>query len=154
MSMQVSPAGVALTKSAEGCELVAYPDPASGGSPFTIGWGHTGPDVTPGMKIAQSRAEALLMDDLARAAQVVNALVHVYLNQNQFDALCDFVFNVGAGNFRSSTLLRLINAGNFAAAADQFARWNLADGKVMPGLVTRRAAERVLFIAPQYSPHA
>jgi lysozyme len=106
--------------------------------------------VTPGLKIAQSRADALLAEDLARSAQIVNSLVHVYLNQNQFDALCDFAFNVGAGNFRSSTLLRLVNAGNLAAAADQFARWNLAAGKVMPGLVKRRAAERALFLSLDY----
>lgn len=148
MTMQVSPAGVALTKAMEGCSLSAYPDPASGGAPFTCGYGHTGSDVKPGMTITQAQADAWLECDLARAAQVVNSLVHVYLNQNQFDALCDFVFNVGAGNFRSSTLLRLVNAGNFPAAADQFSRWTQAAGKTMPGLVRRRAAERALFAAP------
>lgn len=147
MTMQVSPAGVALTRSMEGCALTAYPDPASGGAPFTCGFGHTGPDVKPGMTITQAQADAWLEYDLARAAQVVNSLVHVYLNQNQFDALCDFVLNVGAGNFRSSTLLRLLSAGNFAAAADQFARWTQAAGKTMPGLVKRRAAERALFVS-------
>lgn len=147
MSMQVSPAGVALTKSMEGCMLTAYPDPASGGAPFTCGYGHTGSDVKPGMAITQAQANAWLEYDLARSAQIVNSLVHVHLNQNQFDALVDFVFNVGAGNFRSSTLLRLLNAGNFAAAADQFSRWTQAAGKTMPGLVKRRAAERALFVA-------
>ncbi|KAA1013225.1 lysozyme [Paraburkholderia panacisoli] len=145
--MQVSPAGVALTKSMEGCSLTAYPDPASGGSPFTCGYGHTGSDVKPGMTITQAKADAWLDYDIARSAQIVNSLVHVYLNQNQFDALVDFVFNVGAGNFRSSTLLRLVNAGSFAAAADQFPRWTQAAGKVMPGLVKRREAERALFVS-------
>jgi lysozyme len=153
MSMQVSPAGIALTKSMEGCRLTAYPDPASGGAPFTCGYGHTGSDVKPGMTITQAQADAWLEYDLARSAQIVNSLVHVYLNQNQFDALVDLVFNVGAGNFRSSTLLRLVNAGNFPAAADQFARWTLAGGKVLPGLIARRSAERALFTAPEYSPH-
>jgi lysozyme len=148
MTMQVSPAGVALTRLMEGCVLTAYPDPASGGAPWTIGNGHTGPDVKPGLTITQAKADSLLMDDLARSAQIVNSLVHVYLNQNQFDALVDFVFNVGASNFRSSTLLRLLNAGNFAAAADQLPRWNQAKGKVMPGLIKRRAAERALFVKP------
>lgn len=148
MTMKVSAAGVSLTKSAEGCALTAYPDPASGGAPFTAGWGHTGSDVKPGMTVTQAQADAWLEYDLARSAQIVNSLVHVHLNQNQFDALVDFVFNVGAGNFRSSTLLRLLNAGNFAAAADQFCRWTQAAGKTMPGLVKRRAAERALFVAP------
>lgn len=147
MNMRVSPRGMQLTRLSEGCNLHSYPDPASGGAPFTCGYGHTGQDVKPGMTITQAQADAWLECDLARAAQVVNSLVHVYLNQNQFDALCDFVLNVGAGNFRSSTLLRLLNAGNFAAAADQFARWTQAAGKTMPGLVKRRAAERALFVS-------
>jgi lysozyme len=99
------------------------------------------------MTVTQAQADAWLEYDLARSAQIVNSLVHVHLNQNQFDALVDFVFNVGAGNFRSSTLLRLLNAGNFAAAADQFSRWTQAAGKTMPGLVKRRAAERALFLS-------
>jgi lysozyme len=148
MSMQLSPAGVALTKSMEGCILKVYPDPATGGEPWTAGWGHTGPDVKHGMTVTQAMADKWLEYDLARSAQIVNSLVHVHLNQNQFDSLVDFVFNVGASNFRSSTLLRLLNAGNFAAAADQLPRWNIADGKVMPGLIKRRAAERALFLTP------
>jgi lysozyme len=146
--MQVSPNGIALTESMEGLSLTSYPDPGTGAEPWTIGYGHTGPGVTPGMTITQAQAQAFLQEDLARAAQAVNGLVHVVLNQNQFDALCDFVFNVGAGNFRSSTLLRLLNAGNYAGAANQFAVWNLAGGRVLPGLVTRRAAEAALFNTP------
>jgi lysozyme len=148
MSMQVSPAGVALTKSMEGCSLHAYPDPATGGAPWTIGYGATGPDIKPGMVWTQAQADARLNTDLARAGLVVNSLVHVYLTQNQFDSLSDFVFNVGATNFRNSTLLRLLNSGDAKGAADQLPRWNLADNKVMPGLVKRRAAERDLFLTP------
>jgi lysozyme len=148
MSMQVSPAGVALTKSMEGCSLHAYPDPATGGAPWTIGYGATGPDIKPGMVWTQAQADARLNTDLARAGLVVNSLVHVYLTQNQFDALVDFAYNVGATNFRNSTLLRLLNSGDAKGAADQLPRWNLADNKVMPGLVKRRAAERDLFLTP------
>jgi lysozyme len=146
--MQVSPTGVALTKSMEGCSLKAYPDPATGGAPWTIGYGHTGPDVKPGLTITQAQADALLNTDLARAGLVVCSLVRVYLTQNQFDALADFVFNVGAGNFRGSTLLRLLNAGDVNGAANEFIRWNLASGRILPGLVKRRKAERDLFLTP------
>ena len=146
--MQVSQNGIALTQQMEGCSLTSYPDPGTGGAPFTCGFGHTGPDVTPGMTVTQAQANAWLEEELARAGQAVNGLVHVVLNQNQFDALADFCFNVGAGNFRSSTLLRLLNAGNYAGACAQFAVWNVANGHVLPGLVARRAAERALFNTP------
>jgi lysozyme len=146
--MQVSANGVAFTQQFEGLSLTSYPDPGTGGAPWTVGFGHTGPDVTPEMTITQAQAVAFLQEDLTRAGQAVNGLVHVTLTQNQFDSLCDFVFNCGAGNFRSSTLLRLLNAGNYAGASAQFAVWNLAAGRVMPGLVRRRAAEQALFNTP------
>jgi lysozyme len=100
------------------------------------------------MKITQAQADAWLREDLAKAAACVNANVKVPLTQNQFDALTDFCFNVGVGNFIASTLLRLLNAGNYAGAATQFDRWNLAAGRVLPGLVKRRLAERQLFMKP------
>ena len=146
--MYVSPTGIALTKSMEGCVLHSYPDPGTGGAPWTCGWGHCGPEVHPNMTITQAQADAWLNADLARAGLVVNSLVHVYLNQNELDALADFVFNVGAGNFRSSTLLRLINAGDMTGAAAQFDRWTQGGGHVLPGLVRRRAAEKALFLPP------
>ena len=150
--MQVSANGIALTKSMEGCRLTAYPDPATGAEPWTIAYGHTGPEVHAGMTCTQAQADTWLEIDLARAGQAVNGLVHVELTQNQFDALCDFVFNVGAGNFRSSTLLRLLNQGDLSAAAEQFGKWIFAAGKIMPGLVRRRAAEKALFLK-QDAPH-
>jgi len=146
--MNVSAVGVALTKQFEGCELDAYPDPATRAAPYTCGYGHTGPDVKKGMRITQEQADAWLVADLDNAADSVNASVTVPLTQNQFDALTDFVFNVGAGNFRASTLLRMLNNGDYQGAADQFPRWGLAAGKVMPGLVRRRRAERDLFLTP------
>lgn len=150
MNMQVSPAGVALTKEMEGCVLHSYPDPGTGGAPWTAGFGHTGPEVKPGMTITQAQADAWLNADLARASLVVNSLVRVYLTQGEHDALTDFVFNVGAGNFRGSTLLRLLNAGDSKAAAQQFERWNMASGRILPGLVRRRAKEKALFLTPDY----
>ena len=146
--MYVSPTGIAFPKSMEGCVLHSYADPGTGGAPWTAGWGHCGPEVHPNMTITQAQADAWLNADLARAGLVVNSLVHVYLNQNAFDACCDFVFNVGAGNFRSSTLLRLINAGDMTGAAAQFDRWTQGGGHVLPGLVRRRAAEKALFLTP------
>jgi lysozyme len=148
MTKTVSPNGVALTMRFEGCDLESYPDPATRAEPYTIGYGHTGREVTRGMKITQAQADAWLKLDLDRAAATVNANVRVPLTQNQFDALCDFTFNVGSGNFIASTLLRLLNAGNYDGAAVQFDRWNLAAGRQLPGLVKRRLAERQLFMKP------
>jgi lysozyme len=144
----VSENGVALTMRFEGCDLESYPDPGTRDDPWTIGYGHTGRDVKQCMKITQAQADAWLREDLAKAAACVNANVKVPLTQNQFDALTDFCFNVGVGNFIASTLLRLLNAGNYAGAATQFDRWNLAAGRVLPGLVKRRLAERQLFMKP------
>lgn len=147
MTRQVSSNGVAFTKSFEGCRLSSYPDPGTGGAPWTCGYGHTGPDVKPGMTVTQAQADAWIAEDLGRSGQAVNALVHVALTQNQFDALADFVFNVGAGNLRSSTLLRKLNAGDYAGAANQFLLWDKAGGKPLKGLTTRRQAERKLFLS-------
>jgi lysozyme len=146
--MHVSPAGIALTKAMESLRLTSYPDPATGGAPWTVGWGHTGPEVKPGMTITQTQAETYLNADLARAGLVVSSLVRLYITQSQFDALADFVFNVGAGNFRSSTLLRKLNAGDTQGAANEFDRWIFAAGKQMPGLVIRRQAEKAMFLKP------
>lgn len=148
-------------KGHEGFSLVAYPDPASpkaiairkgkphkglSGSPWTVGWGHTGPEVVEGYTITLPKAEELLSSDLRTAEGYVNRLVKVKLAQNQFDALVSFVYNVGGGNFESSTLLRLLNSGDYEGAADQFKRWNKAKGIVLNGLVTRREEERELFL--------
>jgi lysozyme len=135
-----------LTEASEGCVLTAYPDPASGADPWTVGYGATGPDVTRGTVWTQGQADSRLAADLMRFASGVDSAVTVSLTGAQKAALVDFAFNVGLGNLRSSTLLSLLNAGNHAGAADQFAVWNKADGKVMPGLVTRRARERSLFL--------
>lgn len=165
-----------LCINAEGEYLEAYPDPASrlgiictgkdlhvtkyrqvanwqavSGAPWTIGIGHTGSvdgkPVAPGMTITQEKSRQLLKDDAATATRAVIKLVSVPLNQNQFDALVDFTFNLGQGNLQSSTLLKKLNAKDYAGAANEFPRWNKAGGNVLPGLTKRRAAERTLFLS-------
>ena len=140
--LSYSDQGLALTEQFEGLQLTAYQDPVG---VWTIGYGHTGNDVQPGLTITQEQASALLLQDVASAVAAVNRLVTVPLTQNQFDALVDFTFNVGQGNLASSTLLRELNAGNTAGAAAQFLVWVYAGGVQLPGLVKRRQAEAALF---------
>lgn len=140
--MKISDAGLQLIMSFEGCRLEAYLDAAN---IWTIGYGHTGSDVHRGLKISDDRAEELLREDLAQADAAVNKLVTMPLTQGQFDALVSFVFNVGAGAFGRSTLLKRLNAGGFQAAVEQFDRWVYADGRKLRGLVSRRKTEAELF---------
>lgn len=135
--------GLELIKSFEGCVLKVYLDAI--GLP-TIGYGHL---IKPGesfTKITQKEAEDLLKSDAQIFVNGVNKLLEVNVTQNQFDALVSIAFNIGLGNLKSSTLLRLINAGDYKGAADQFPRWNKAGGKVLNGLTKRRNAERDLFL--------
>lgn len=143
-------AGLALIKAAEGLEVEAYPDPGNPetGEPWTIGYGHTR-GVRPGDTCTEEQATEWLREDLRAAEASVRHLVDVPLSQGQFDALASFVFNVGAMAFANSTLLRLLNEGDTAGAAEQFKRWNRGASGVLPGLVTRRAAERALFLLPE-----
>jgi lysozyme len=142
-NFKYSDAGFALTKKFEGCELKAYQDSVG---VWTVGYGHTGSDVVEGLTISQEQADFLLHADVAWAEACVNKAVIVAIKQNQFDALVDFVFNLGAANFLQSTLLRRLNAGCFSDAAGQFLRWNRAGGMVVDGLTRRRAAEMALFL--------
>lgn len=139
--MHTSQKGLDLIKSFEGLRLSAYKCPAD---VWTIGFGTTA-GVKPGQTITKERAEELLREDVKRFEAQVLRLVKVPLTQGQHDALVSFVYNLGAGNLSNSTLLRLLNAGDYAGAAAQFDRWNKAGGKVLAGLVRRRAAERALF---------
>ncbi|PTU67542.1 muraminidase [Chromobacterium sp. Panama] len=143
--MNISANGVKLIQQFEGLRLKAYQDAVG---VWTIGYGHTGPDVTPGLVISQAQADALLARDLNRFETGVSRLVSVPLNQNQFDALLSFSYNLGQGSLQNSTLLRLLNQRDYAGAAAQFPRWNKAGGKVLPGLTRRRAAEQALFLQP------
>ena len=145
--MEYSKNGAKLTEQFEGCKLTAYPDPGTGGSPWTIGYGHTGPEVHLGLTITQEQAEELLMEDVKKAAATVNTKVTTDITQEEFDALVDFVFNVGAGNFDASTLLKKVNAGDIHGAADEFLKWDMAAGKHMAGLLKRRHAEAEEFLS-------
>lgn len=149
--MQTSEKGTRLIKDFEGCSLTAYPDPGTGGAPWTIGYGWTQPvdgkPVRPGMVIDQKTADRLLKTGLVSYESDVSRLVKVALTQGQFDALVSFTYNLGARSLSTSTLLRKLNAGDYAGAADEFLRWNKADGKVLNGLTRRREAERSLFLS-------
>lgn len=133
----------------EGLKLTAYPDPGSrDGHPYTVGYGHTSDaflKVYRGLSITPAQAEAALEYDLNEAAAKVDDLVKVDLNENQFGALVSFAFNVGLGAFAKSTLLKKLNKGDYAAVPSELARWTRNDGKVMQGLVNRRAAEAGLW---------
>lgn len=147
--MRISDSGIRLLKLFEGLELEAYQDIAG---VWTIGYGHTGPDVRPGMRITEREAEALLRRDLKSREDAVDRLVNIPLNQNEYDALVSFVYNVGAEAFRRSTVLRRLNRNNRFGAADALTWWNKATiGGVLRevmGLTRRRAAERALFVTP------
>lgn len=135
-----------LIKEFEGKRLKAYPDPATGGAPWTIGYGHTGPDVHPGLVWSDDQAdEALRRDVQAFASRVAGALGGIRTTQGQFDAMVSLAYNVGIANLKSSTLFRMHVAGNYIGARNQFGRWNKAAGKVMAGLTRRRVAEAELY---------
>ncbi|WP_179400664.1 lysozyme [Burkholderia guangdongensis] len=133
-----------LVEASEGCVLTSYQDSVG---VWTIGYGHTA-GVAAGMTITDAQAIQYLEQDLAAAGAAVSRLVTVTLSQNQYDALTDFVFNLGQGSLAESTLLKLLNMGNYTGAANQFHLWVYAGGKVLPGLVARRAAEAKLFETP------
>ncbi|MFA9597738.1 lysozyme [Citrobacter telavivensis] len=146
--MQTSEKGIALIKQFEGCKLTAYQDSVG---VWTIGYGWTQPvdgkPIRAGMTIKQETAERLLKTGLVSYESDVSRLVKVGLTQGQFDALVSFTYNLGARSLSTSTLLRKLNAGDYAGAADEFPRWNKAGGKVLNGLTRRREAERALFLS-------
>lgn len=137
----ISNNGINLIKKFEGLELKAYKDSVG---ILTIGYGHTH-GVKAGDAITGQQADAFLREDVQVAELAVNTNVKVKLTQGQFDALMSFVFNLGSGNFVKSTLLKKLNAGDYAGAADEFGRWINAGGKPLTGLIKRRAAEREMF---------
>lgn len=144
MNRKTNKAGIDLIKHFEGCKLKAYPDPATGGVPWTIGYGHTR-NVKKGDIITQQQAEELLKQDLTFFENIVEVNVPIKLSDNEFAALVSFVYNVGPNNFLKSTLLKLLKAGDLKGAAKEFPKWNKAAGKVMKGLTARRMAEQHLF---------
>ncbi|HBL7126824.1 lysozyme [Enterobacter asburiae] len=146
--MQTSDKGISLIKQFEGCKLTAYQDSVG---VWTIGYGWTQPvdgkPIRAGMTIKQETAERLLKTGLVSYESDVSRLVKVGLTQGQFDALVSFTYNLGARSLSTSTLLRKLNAGDYAGASDEFLRWNKAGGKVLNGLTRRREAERALFLS-------
>ena len=146
--MQTSDKGISLIKQFEGCKLTAYQDSVG---VWTIGYGWTQPvdgkPIRAGMTINQETAERLLKTGLVSYESDVSRLVKVGLTQGQFDALVSFTYNLGARSLSTSILLRKLNAGDYAGAADEFLRWNKAGGKVLNGLTRRREAERALFLS-------
>jgi lysozyme len=140
-NMEISQEGLALIKKFEGCELKAYK--CSAGVP-TIGYGSTS-GVSMDMEISQERADALLLEDVAMFEEEVNKCVEVPLEQNQFDALVAWTFNLGGSNLRSSTLLRVLNEGQHDKVPSEMKRWNKAGGETLQGLIRRREAEGLLW---------
>src|SRR5690606_38970700 len=148
--LTTSTTGVDHIKSFEGLRLKAYDDLQPNVNitnqnqvrgVLTIGYGHT-KNVYVGQVIDETQAVAYLISDLTDAEFAVRSKVKVPLTQNQFDALVSFVYNVGSGNFGSSTLLRKLNQSDYKGAADEFLRWNRAGGQVLDGLTRRRESER------------
>jgi lysozyme len=172
MRFTLSAAGLASMKRLESLELRAYPDPASelgqacararlhvrdyekvpdwkrlDGSPWSIGWGHTGPEVVPGLVIDEMRADWFMAADVRRAERGVRLhCAGVELKQRQFDALVSLVYNAGGAAFAKSDMLKKLRAGDADGAATEFDDWVHANGKRVNGLVVRRSVEKQMFL--------
>lgn len=141
--MKTSKTGIALIKHFESFRPSPY---LCDGGKWTIGWGHTKGVTKDTKPITMAEGEALLAEDLVEFEDAVTDALVVPVTQGQFDALVAFSFNVGAGAFRKSTLLKKLNAGDAVGAAAEFLRWNKAKGRIMRGLVKRREAEMNMFL--------
>ena len=139
--MKTGTKGIELIKHFEGCELEAYKCAAG---VWTIGYGHI-KGVTSDSVITQEQAEQMLVEELNEYEGYINNMVTTPLSQNQFDALVSWVYNLGGGNLKASTLLKVVNSGEFNGVPEQIMRWNKAGGKVLEGLTRRRQAEADLF---------
>lgn len=149
MARRINAAGLSLIKSFEGFEPRWYRDPVG---IWTIGYGHTDAAGTPkhaaseGLNLSEAAATALLADDLGQYEAAVEKSVRVPLNDNQFAALVSFTYNLGSGALAKSTLVKRLNAGDYAAVPSELAKWDKAKGKTLKGLTRRRAAEAALFV--------
>jgi|SRR5471030_118766 len=141
--MKISNRGINFIAQWEGCRLQSYQD---GGGIWTIGYGHT-QNVAQGATITQSQASELLLSDLQSVELTINTHVIVAINQNHFDALASFAYNLGNTALVGSTLVKLLNQGRYDAAADEFPKWCHDDGKIVQGLMNRRLAEQTLFLS-------
>ena len=144
--MDISQEGLSLIKKFEGCELEAYRCAAN---VLTIGYGST-KGVKEGDTITQEEADNLLLHEMNEYEGYINEIVNDPLDQNQFDALCSWVFNLGPKNLSESTLLRVLNDGKYDEVPEQIVRWNKAGGQVLKGLVKRRQAEADMFEAKKW----
>jgi|TARA_X000000950_G_scaffold279175_1_gene371341 lysozyme len=145
--MKISAEGLALIKKFEGCELEAYQDAVG---VWTIGYGHI-KGVKEGMTITKQQAEEMLEEELIEYENYVKEAVKYQLDQCMFDALVSWTYNLGPSNLNSSTLLKVLNAGDYDGVPEQIKRWNKAGGKVLQGLVRRREAEALLFEGKDWS---
>ncbi len=143
----ISKEGISLIKKFEGCELKAYQDSVG---VWTIGYGHT-KDVKDGDEISAEMADIMLEEEMPEYEGYINDMVKVPLEQCQFDALVCWVYNLGPNNLRESTLLKLLNAGDYHLIPSQIKRWNKAGGETLKGLIRRREAESLLFEGKDWS---
>lgn len=141
--MNISQKGIDIIKKFEGCKLTAYQDQTG---VWTIGYGST-ENVTPNLTITQDDAEARLINHLSNICSLITGYIKVPCNQNEFDALCSFAYNLGAAALKRSTLLQKMNTGDYMGAADEFHKWCMVAGHPSPGLLRRRVAERTLFLS-------
>jgi lysozyme len=139
--MNISNEGISLIKMFEGCELQAYQDAVG---VWTIGYGHT-KNVKEGMTVSKEQADNMLLNELDEYCEYVEKAVEVNLEQNQFDALVSWTYNLGPSNLNSSTMLKVLNSKDYDEVPHEMKRWNKAGGKVLQGLVRRREAEALLF---------
>lgn len=163
MNMLLSDTGVEVLHEFENCVLKAYPDPKTKGDPWTIGWGHTGPEVKKGLVWSQDKANEVFARDVAVFEKMANMCIMVPVTQGQFDAMVSILFNVGPGRKKRpgdegkngilqlkdgspSTLLRKLNAGDYAGCAAEFPKWCSPGSPVEAGLKRRRIREQKLFL--------
>jgi lysozyme len=130
----------------EGFRLKAYPDPVSGGKPYTIAWGLTGSWVKPGLVITEKEAETRFMQTIDEFCNQIAPLLTVELTKNQRIAILSFTYNLGIGALKKSTLLKKTN-NNDKTAANEFLKWDYADGRKIPNLTKRRQLEKALFLS-------
>lgn len=150
--MKTSAEGLALIKAHEGLRLKAYPDPGTGGEPWTIGYGTTSSagvgKITRGMTITKVQAESMLVRSLAAYEKGVLDALEEKPTQPQFDALVSLAYNIGVPRLQKSSVVRFLNHGDIPKAAASFMMWTKAAGRQLPGLVKRRKAEQALFLKP------
>jgi lysozyme len=145
ISMIATENAYSLIKNFEGLGKMAYKCPAGR---WTIGYGHTGADVTEGMTITEEEADAFLRADVTKCVAALNELIIQPINQNQFDSLVSWVYNLGGTNLRNSTMLKEINQGHYLKAALEMERWNKVNEQPLAGLIRRRQAEVRLYLTP------